>query len=62
MEPTLTRADAIKAIQADRESRVKACGDELNALLDRHGCALEVLQVYRNGMPEPATIRLVARD
>lgn len=57
----LDDAELNRRVEASRQARVKQCGVELQALLEKHGCALQSYQEIVNGMPSgPARILIVA--
>lgn len=36
-----TKEEAIKILQADQEKNIKECQEEIQAVLDKYGCALD---------------------
>ena len=44
--------DAKAAIEAERKHRTEACGKELQAVLDKYRCALDVAMLIRGPGPD----------
>jgi hypothetical protein len=46
----------------ERAQRAQQCEAEVAALLARHRCALQAVQTWVNGQPQPIVIRVVPLD
>ena len=49
----ITTAEARELLQAEQAERVNACRQELEALLDKHGCRLDVAVMLRTNSVTP---------
>lgn len=60
-EPQEDITAAQEAIKADRDNRVKKCGEAVKTALERYRCELHTVQEYIDGMPKaPSQVIIVA--
>lgn len=45
----ITTEEAHRLLLKEREQRGKACGDEINNILQKYNCKLDWVETYRNG-------------
>lgn len=62
MENELTPTEQARVLlQKEREERVKTCQDEIQAVLDKHHCTLDVSVVLRVGQVIPQ-VQVIANE
>lgn len=57
---TPTTEDAKKLLLADQEARKAACGKELEELMKKHGCTLDVSMILKNGQAPVTQLSIIA--
>lgn len=57
----MTEEELKQSLQEERKKRSEACTTELQALMDKHNCTLDVVTILRSGQSPLVQIEVVAK-